>query len=109
MNEQMKTLIYYLKETFENAIIELTKDGFEFICDISGAKIDIKIEVNQDNFTLISPNKTIKIDYIGQTIKEKYKQLTDYIIFIQSVMIHSIASSFKSMEIDENNILNLEE
>lgn len=109
MNEQMKTLIYYLKETFEDAIIELTKDGFEFICDMPGIKIDIKIEVNQDNFILISPDKTIKIDYIGQTIKEKYKQLTDYIIFIKSIILHSIESSFKSAEVDENNILNLEE
>jgi hypothetical protein len=108
MNEQMRTLIYYLKETFEDAVIELTEDGFEFVCDMPGIKTNTKIAVNQDNFTLICPDKTIKIDYIGQTIKEKYKQLTDYIIFIKSVMIHSIQSNISSMEVDEENLSELE-
>lgn len=83
MSVQIEQLIYYVKELCNTDIIEMTEKGFRYQFNINAVPMDCFIEVEQDSFVVKANDKSMKIYFLSEDLKGRFKQLTDYIIVLK--------------------------
>lgn len=93
MNVEIEQLIYYVKELYNTDIIEITEKGFRYVFEVNGVPMNCYIDIEQDSFTVIAEDKTLKVLFTEKDLKNRFRQLTEYIEvlkrFITSTTVYS--------------------
>lgn len=97
MSIEIEQLIYYVKKLYNTDIITKTEKGFRYQFEINGVPMDCYIDIEQDNFTVIAEDKILKVFFTENNLKNRFRQLTEYIEILKRFITSTIVYSNKKL------------